>query len=100
MYEVHYSGRVIEHMRGMIVRNPVHARRIIAALREIDKRLKLYPQFGQPLRDLTIERGQLWIGTVSPLVIHYVIIEADESGYGREVIVIRPIIAYQRMGIV
>src|SRR5580698_7698096 len=100
MYEVHYSGRVIELLREMILRHPAHALRIISAIQEIDRRLRIYPQFGQPLKDLAVDRAQLWIGTVFPLVIHYVLVEADDSGRGRQVIVVRPIITYRHTGIV
>jgi hypothetical protein len=100
MYEVHYSGRVIELLREMILRNPAHALRIISAIQEIDRRLRIYPQFGQPLKDLAIERAQLWIGVVSPLIVQYVLVEADDSGQGRQVIVVRPIISFPHTGIV
>jgi hypothetical protein len=33
----------------------------------------VYPQFGEPLADLTQEPGQVWIGTVAPLVVRYAI---------------------------
>jgi hypothetical protein len=46
-----------------------------AAVREIDRRLHVYPQFGQPLRDLTVEPARLWIGVVPPLVVQYVLDE-------------------------
>jgi hypothetical protein len=47
----------------------------VAALKEFDPRLPLYPQFGEPLADLTQEGGQIWIGTVIPLTIRYVLFE-------------------------
>jgi hypothetical protein len=100
MYEVHHSGRVIDLLREMILRNPNYADQIIAAIQEIDHRLHIYPQFGQPLRDLSVNRAQLWIGTVTPLVVHYVEVEGDESGSGRQVIVVRPIAALSNSGIV
>ena len=42
---------------------------------EIDRRLHMYPQFGEPLTDLALERGQIWIGTVGTLVVRYAILE-------------------------
>ena len=90
MYEVSYSGRVIDLVREMIARNPAHAPRILAAIRELDRRLRVYPQFGQPLRDLSAERAQLWIATLPPLVVHYVVVEGDDDGRGRQVMVVRP----------
>jgi len=47
----------------------------LAAVKEIDNRLHIFPQFGQPLRDLRLENAQLWIGTVPPLVVQYVLDE-------------------------
>jgi hypothetical protein len=43
----------------------------LAALKEFDRRLRLYPQFGEPLIDLTHESGQVWIGIVRPLAMRY-----------------------------
>jgi hypothetical protein len=44
---------------------------LLNALKEIQRILQLYPQFGQPLRDLQLKPAQLWIGTVPPLVVEY-----------------------------
>jgi hypothetical protein len=43
----------------------------LAAVKEFDRRLRLYPQFGEPLIDLTHELGQVWIGIVRPLAVRY-----------------------------
>jgi hypothetical protein len=43
----------------------------VAALKEFHRRLSIYPQFGEPLIDLNQEPGQVWIGTVRPLVMRY-----------------------------
>jgi hypothetical protein len=70
-------------------------RQALVALKEIDRRLHIYPQFGQPLRDLNLRPAQIWIGTVPPLVVKYVLDEAHHlvmvttpfslmSGSGRE----------------
>ena len=58
---------------GLLVR-PHHAR------------LRIYPQFGQPLQDLFAHPAQSWIGVVPPLVVKYIV---DESR--RQVIVSYPI---------
>jgi hypothetical protein len=47
----------------------------VAALKEIDRRLHIYPPFGDPLIDLKVEPGQVWVGTVPPLVVRYAIFE-------------------------
>jgi hypothetical protein len=87
-YQVSYSGRVRNEHRGLITRAKDRgpAPQVIAAVKEIDKLLRIYPQFGQPLRDLKLESAQLWIGVVSPLVVHYVL---DEEW--RAVMVVKPI---------
>jgi hypothetical protein len=100
MYETSYSGRVIDMLREMVARNPAHAANILAAVREIDRRLRIYPQFGEPLRDLSIPGAKLWIATVSPLVVHYILVESDDSGRKRQVMVVRPFTALPHTGIV
>jgi hypothetical protein len=47
----------------------------VAAVKELDRLLHLYPQFGEPLTDLALEAGQVWNGTVPPLVVRYAIYE-------------------------
>ena len=94
MYDVHYSPFVIDTIREFARRNPGRTAEILTALREFDRRFRLYPQFGQPLRDLTIEPAQLWIGVVPPLVLHYVLDEAQ-----RLVLVVRPPLPLPRTGI-
>jgi hypothetical protein len=48
---------------------------VITALKEFDRRLRIYPQFGEPLVDLKKEPGQVWIGTVRPLAMRYGVLE-------------------------
>jgi hypothetical protein len=47
----------------------------LAAVKEFHRRLCLYPQFGEPLIDLTQDRGQVWIGTVHPLTMRYAVFD-------------------------
>jgi hypothetical protein len=77
-YGVSYSGRVRDEFVELVnrVRPLGLAPRVLAAAREIDRRLHLYPQFGQPLRDLVGVPAQLWIGVVPPLVVQYVLVES------------------------
>jgi hypothetical protein len=95
MYEVSYSGRVIDALRALVLRNPGHVRMLLGALRGVERRLRVYPQFGQPLRDLAGGPAQLWIGVVPPLVFHYILNEDR-----RTVLVIRPPAPLPRTGIV
>lgn len=72
-YRVVYSERVRAELRLLIDRARLtgRGRLVLEALKEIDARLHLYPQFGQPLRDLKLEPAQHWIGVVPPLVVQY-----------------------------
>ena len=95
MYEVNYSPHVLDVIRQMILHNPAHAAELLASLRELDRRLRIYPQFGQPLWDLSVRPAQLWIGVVAPLVLHYILNEDQ-----RRVMVVRPPIPLPHTGIV
>lgn len=77
-YRVSYSGRVRDELKDLIARAKARglAKQVLAAVKGIDERLRIYPQFGQPLRDLKLEPAQVWIGVVEPLVVHYVLDEA------------------------
>jgi hypothetical protein len=61
-------------------------RQALDAVKTLDFRLRIYPQFGEPLRDLQIESETLWAGTVPPFAAHYII---DEER--RLVFVVRPL---------
>ncbi len=80
-YRVSYSGRVREELRALLARarGLGRAPEVLAAVKEIDRRLQIYPQFGQPLRDLTLEPAQVWIGVVPPLTVQYVLDEARHA---------------------
>ena len=43
----------------------------LAGLKAIERLLRIYPQFGEPLTDLKLEPSQLWIGSVWPIVMRY-----------------------------
>jgi hypothetical protein len=45
------------------------------AVEKINYNLRVYPQFGEPLRDLSMKSAQLWVGFVGPLKVHYAIYE-------------------------
>jgi len=77
-YGVSYSQRVRDEFVALVTRlRPLGTHsQVLAAAREIDRRLRIYPQFGQPLRDLSAQSTQLWVGVVSPLVVQYVLDEA------------------------
>jgi hypothetical protein len=76
-YRVSYSERV----RADLVNLAARARAsglgapFLAAVEEIDQRLRIYPQFGEPLGDLDFPPAQVWIGVVPPLVVRYLLDE-------------------------
>jgi hypothetical protein len=47
----------------------------LGAVKEFHRRLVVYPQFGEPLTDLTPDSGQVWIGIIRPLAMRYGIFE-------------------------
>jgi hypothetical protein len=74
---VSYSEAAREALRQLAARAWARGQgpSFAAAVKELDRLLHLYPQFGEPLTDLTLEAGQVWRGTVSPLVVRYAIYE-------------------------
>jgi hypothetical protein len=68
-YRVSYSEHVRNQLLDLIsrARDAGLGQQALAAVKEIDKRLRIYPQFGQPLRDLKLKPSQLWIATVPPV---------------------------------
>jgi hypothetical protein len=72
-YRVVYSERVRQRLLGLteVARDRGDGEAFLAALKEFHRRLCVYPQFGEPLVDLSQESGQVWIGTVRPLAMRY-----------------------------
>ncbi len=76
-YRVSYSGRVRQRILELAAaaRARGDGEAYLAALREFDRRLRVYPQFGDPLTDLLAEAGQVRLGTVPPLAMRYGVLE-------------------------
>ena len=72
-YRVAYSERVRQRLLALadIARERGDGEAFVAAVKEFHRRLCLYPQFGEPLSDLTQELGQVWLGVVRPLAMRY-----------------------------
>jgi hypothetical protein len=72
-YQVVYSERVRQRLLALVdvARERGDGDVFVAALKEFDRRLHLYPQFGEPLSDLMHEPGQIWVGIIRPLVMRY-----------------------------
>jgi len=86
-YRVIYSERVRTGIRELLAQLAAQGsgRQALDALHQLDARLRVYPQFGEPLRDLKTPGETLWAGTVPPFVVNYAI---DEER--RLVFVVRP----------
>lgn len=76
-YRVSYSAAVRERLKALaaVARERGDGEEFLAALREFDRRLRVYPQFGDPLIDLVEEAGQVRLGAVPPLAMRYGVIE-------------------------
>jgi hypothetical protein len=76
-YQVVYSERVRQHLLYLAGEADTRGdgQAFLSALKEFHRRLCIYPQFGDPLRDLTQEPGQVWVGVVRPLSMRYGLFE-------------------------
>lgn len=76
-YRVVYSERVRQRLLALadVARQRGDGEAFVAALKEFHRRLGVYPQFGDPLIDLTQEPGQVRIGIVRPLTMRYVVLD-------------------------
>ncbi len=76
-YQVIYSDDVRSALKSLVARARDRglASQVLDAIKEINRRLELYPQFGEPLLDLVAEPGQIRIGVVPPLVVRYALYE-------------------------
>src|SRR5437763_14110779 len=82
-YHVSYSELVRNDLEQLAARATAagHKATFLNALRDIDYRLHVFPQFGEPLRDLHMEGETDWIGIVPPLVVEYIIDEPRRMGF-------------------
>lgn len=76
-YRVSYSGLVRQRLLelGVAARTRGDGELFLAALWEFDRRLRVYPQFGDPLTDLQAETGTVRLGVVPPLAMRYGVLE-------------------------
>ena len=77
LYQVIYSERVRQHLLELAgtARDRGDGEAFLAALKEFHRRLCIYPQFGDPLIDLTQEAGQVRVAIVRPLSMRYGVFE-------------------------
>lgn len=91
-YRVVYSEQVRQRLLALadVARERGDGEAFLAALKEFHRRLCLYPQFGEPLTDLTEELGQVWLGIVRPLAMRYGIFDERQVVMVAEVPVLLP----------
>jgi hypothetical protein len=72
-YAVEYSGLVVRHLRRLASEAAARGDgpAFTAALKEFDRLLRLYPQFGDPQIDLEVGGGQVRLGIIRPLSMRY-----------------------------
>lgn len=91
-YRVVYSERVRQRLLALadIARERGDGDAFVEAVKEIHRRLCLYPQFGEPLFDLMQEAGQVWLGVVRPLSMRYGVLDDRRLVIVSEVPVLLP----------
>lgn len=77
LYTVDYSDRVLRRFREMAkeAKERGDGPTFAAALKEFDRLLRLYPQFGDPQIDLKGETGIIYNGIIPPLSMRYGVYE-------------------------
>jgi hypothetical protein len=82
-YRVVYSERIRIGLRALVDRaiGAGQGLVVLGALRELDARLRIYPQFGECRRDLSIPGQSQWVASFPPLVVEYVIDEPNRAVY-------------------
>jgi hypothetical protein len=82
-YRVEVSGRVSAEVKALHARitDPRGRLELINALLTIDHVLRIYPQFGEPLRNLTTIGQTLYAAVFPPLFVEYVIDEPNRTVY-------------------
>lgn len=82
-YKVVDSGVVRATLQEFFARAEAVSQKdtLLAALKNLERRLGVYPQFGEPERDLSHEAGQLYNGAVPPVVVRYAVFEARRLAF-------------------
>jgi hypothetical protein len=77
-YTVEYSSFVLQQFRQLAQEASARGDgpAFVAAMREFHRRLVIYPQFGDPILDLSAEQGQIRLGVIRPLAMRYGVYEA------------------------
>lgn len=95
-YRVVYSERVRNEFKKLTAKAKERGlgTQVLDAMKELDERLHVYPQFGDLLRDLALGSAQLRIGIVPPLVVRYILDEKE-----RLVMIVAPVLSLPGSGL-
>lgn len=82
-YRVVYSERVRIELRALVGRafDAGQGRALLDALKVLDARLRIYPQFGECRRDLSLSGQSQWAAAFPPLFVEYVVDELHRAVY-------------------
>jgi hypothetical protein len=80
-YRVIFSQRVRQRLLELAdaARQRGDGLQFVAAVKEFERRLRVYPQFGDPLWDLQQHEGQIRLGIVPPLAMRYGVLEGSKQ---------------------
>jgi hypothetical protein len=80
-YNVSYSQKVRTGLKALLDRAVARGmgRECLDALKALDRILRIYPQYGEPFRDLVTEGETVWVMTIPPFVVHYIIDEPNRA---------------------
>jgi hypothetical protein len=94
-YDLIYSGLVHDEFAALLARAKRRGkhRPLAEAAKIIDYRLRVYPQFGEPIRDSAYGSAKEWTAIVPPVFVRYVLFEER-----RVVNVVYPITPLSRSG--
>jgi hypothetical protein len=95
-YAVSVAGRVHDRLLELadVAKAPGDGRAFLTALAEFHRRLRVYPEFGDPLVDLTQHDGHIRLGVVPPLTMRYAVLEDQRA----EFVGARPVLLARRPG--
>jgi endo-alpha-1,4-polygalactosaminidase (GH114 family) len=76
-YKTSYAEKVRTALKTLLLRAKERGRiaEVVAAVNAIDKSLRIYPQFGEPLFDLKHMSATVCILSIPPLVVRYALDE-------------------------
>ncbi len=88
-YRLVYSPRVRELFVQLLAAADARGDGAVVrtAVIDMEHRLRVYPQFGEPYRDAAASPAVMWVGFVGPLTVRYALLEDL-----REVWVVQPVI--------